>query len=269
MHSADLATALGSSNSIADGQRYYSQWDITVLFEGDRATRMGTTSARYRTASGAGVGTTFETAPHLIGDVNPVVTKSGGDTTVIFASKGIGFVFRSGRAVWVLIQEPLGAAGPPPAGAPSVNATTNSYLIVPGKSIGAIKLGMPKELVVKQLGGPERVEPTTLGQEYIYERLSLTVAFEFDNVTGIRTWDSAMRTAEGLGVGSGWPSVAGAFGNPQKSDDYSVYYYTRGILFRYDVYISSTWSVFVDASGRLKEDGRTPVVTHVEVFEPQ
>jgi hypothetical protein len=96
---AAAASALGPSDAIAPSRRLYPRYGLIVDFDGGVAVRIGTTSMKYRTAAGAGVGTAAQDAPRLIGDDNSVTTTSGQDTAVVYAFRGVGFLFRAGRAV--------------------------------------------------------------------------------------------------------------------------------------------------------------------------
>jgi hypothetical protein len=102
--------ALGPSMSIGRARRLYPRYGLVLESDGGVAARIVTTSVRYRTRAGAGVGTSAQDAARLIGDENSVTTASGRDTTVVYAFQGVGFVFREGRAVetFVLASIPFG-----------------------------------------------------------------------------------------------------------------------------------------------------------------
>lgn len=134
MHPAELSAVLGSSTRAPNGQRYYPRWGLTVAFDGETAFKIGTAGARYRTAGGAGIGATIDAVPRQLGDVNSVATTSGVETTIRFAFRGIGFVFRGGRAVWVFIEEPIpfGPQVAPAPGAPAGPAFIPGGPAIPG-----------------------------------------------------------------------------------------------------------------------------------------
>lgn len=105
------ASALGQSVQLGSGRWMYPRFRLVLDFDAGVAVRISTTSAEYRTAAGAGVGTAAVDAARLVGDVNSVTTTSGENATVLYAFQGVGFVFRGGRAVeaFVTAAIPFGA----------------------------------------------------------------------------------------------------------------------------------------------------------------
>jgi hypothetical protein len=114
-----LASFLGSSTALGPTRRFYPQHGLVIDFQWGVAIRIATTTARYRTFAGAGVGTGAQDAARLVGDINEVTTLSRLDTTVWYEFQGIGFVFRGGRAVEAFVVEPVAFGTKPAApGAP-------------------------------------------------------------------------------------------------------------------------------------------------------
>lgn len=134
------ASALGPSVGLGADRWMYPRFNLVVDFKDGVAVRIATTSAKYRTEGGAGVGTAASDAARLINDVNSIATTSGEDTTILYAFQGVGLVFRGGRAVEAFVTAaisfggpkkneivPVNPAGPPipvPAGPPSNAGTT-------------------------------------------------------------------------------------------------------------------------------------------------
>src|SRR5579864_766713 len=132
---ADAAAAMGPSTALNARQRTYPRFDIVVTFDdGGNAAVISTTAGRYRTLRDAGVSTPAGDAARLVGDINSVRQTSGPDTTVWYAFQGIGFVFRSGRAVETFVVPaivPSLAPAPTPAAsapAPAARSTLTGML---------------------------------------------------------------------------------------------------------------------------------------------
>lgn len=73
-----------------------------------------------------------------------------------------------------------------------------SVLIVPGKSIGPIRLGMKTDEVQRLLGAPDSIGPTGVG---LYKRLALNLSSHNGVVTHIFALDDRYSTSEGVKVG--------------------------------------------------------------------
>jgi hypothetical protein len=275
-----LIKAWGAPSTFGNGVATYLKYGLAITFDGDiiNGAAVFGDAIKYITDKGVGLGDSvsrlyshYGAAPS-ISSFTPFWGGDGYPGTLHKYSfpqcaAQLGFVVDAFSKINAIVLVRSGSATPAPTAPTPIRSTS----IIPGTSIGSITLGMTKASIVDELGRPDRVDPSGFGEEYVYERRSLTVGFSIGKVSGIRTWDRAMRTPDGIGVGTGWPSVAGAFGKPQKSDGNTVYYYTRGVLFRYDVNFgtcATCWSLYVEPDGRLK-DGRIPLVTHVEIFEPK
>ena len=148
---------------------------------------------------------------------------------------------------------------------------------------------MSKKQIKGFWGEPDRVE--TEGRDrYIYDRFSTTVAFSWsDAVETIRTWNGAMRTKDGLGVGSSWSDVRRVFGPPQDTEtrhetiledlrkrigfippgwEYTVFveelYHTRGISFIFRRKVR-----YLGQAEPAVPIGSVEPVTHVTVDKPR
>ncbi|MDR5682580.1 MAG: hypothetical protein QN163_00935 [Armatimonadota bacterium] len=100
-------------------------------------------------------------------------------------------------------------------------ATPTSLLIVPGRSVGPIVLGMRMTQVFQVLGPPEGREPGDQTIKFFWPRRGLTVRVDRDGrVDAIFVESPAYRTARGVGVGSTRDEVVGAYGPaPQAQED--------------------------------------------------
>ncbi|HTD46514.1 MAG TPA: hypothetical protein VK881_04525, partial [bacterium] len=98
---------LGQPSASHGGRMYFSRFGLTVVFEKGVAVQIKTTSKMFRTNAGAGIGVSPSGATRLIGDENTVRTTSGAYRTVTYPFQGIGFVFRGGHAVAVLVEPRL------------------------------------------------------------------------------------------------------------------------------------------------------------------
>ena len=128
---AAAAAALGRSVAQGPSRRVYPRFGLILDFDSGVAVRIATTSAKYRTIAGAGVGTTAADAARLIGDINSVTTTSGPVTTTVYAFQGVGFTFRAGRAVQTFVVAPV-PFGPPKNSSIVPVAPAGPPLYVPG-----------------------------------------------------------------------------------------------------------------------------------------
>lgn len=131
MTASAAASAMGRSASQGGTRRVYPRVGLVVEFDSGIAVRIATTSPKFRTIAGAGVGTAATDAPRLIGDVNSVTTRSGQDTTVVYAFQGVGFVFRAGRAIETFVVAPI-PFGPQASAPSSVASPGGPPILVPG-----------------------------------------------------------------------------------------------------------------------------------------
>lgn len=127
----EAEAALGPAVVEGPVRRVYPRAGVAVDFDAGVAVRIWTAAPRYRTAAGAGVGIADTDAARLVGDDNSTMTISGHDTTVAYIFRGIGFVFRSGRAIEAFVEEPIALSPPPPsAAAPATPGAPP--IVVPG-----------------------------------------------------------------------------------------------------------------------------------------
>lgn len=155
MSREDVIRILGQPSSPLTETGAFPDWDLTVTFRDGVAVRVGTTSSRYRTASGAGVGMRIDDAIRLVADRALDISASNGDMNVLYRMAGIGFVFYRGVAVEVVVVDP----GAPPslafAPAPPVTALPKTLTLV----LGPAPAAPPAPSLQKPLGVPARARP--------------------------------------------------------------------------------------------------------------
>ncbi len=100
------------------------------------------------------------------------------------------------------------------------SATAANLLIVPGKSIGLIRLGDSPARVRQVWGQPGKiVRPQTGYEMWQYDRILSTVHIQSNEVTQIQTSSPVFRTAHGIGPGSSREELLKAYGNPAWTDN--------------------------------------------------
>lgn len=123
-------------------------------------------------------------------------------------------------------------------------AAAAAFLIIPGASIGKIKLDMPKNEVINILGKPTeilrgtyynygpKITQTFASPSYDPDLWSLIISFANEKVSDIRTADKKYHTAEGIGPESSVVDLEKVFGNKMRKEvEGSVNYYSNGIAF--------------------------------------
>jgi len=264
---------------------------LAIWFRDNRVNRIRTTNPVHKTLSGFGPGQRNWVAARdslCQGGSSTASTARGFEVKCPFSGVILEVVADTLAAISVVQAERLAGAEQTPAPEPSIIPPGNT-LIVPGQSIGAIFLRMSKKQIKGFWGEPDRVE--TEGRDrYIYDRFSTTVAFSWsDAVETIRTWNGAMRTKDGLGVGSSWSDVRRVFGPPQDTEtrhetiledlrkrigfippgwEYTVFveelYHTRGISFIFRRKVR-----YLGQAEPAVPIGSVEPVTHVTVDKPR
>ncbi len=115
---------------------------------------------------------------------------------------------------------------------PSARGETSSTLIIPGKAIGAVHLGMPVRQVSAILG----VAAQGQGGQLRFPRWKIAVGFVQGAASEVWTGSGAFRTQYGVGVGATRAEVSRAVGDLNNvvtptNDAVKVYYPLQGIGF--------------------------------------
>jgi hypothetical protein len=128
-----------------------------------------------------------------------------------------------------------------PAAQPSTAAQTDRFLVVPGRSAGAIGIGMKLDAVQRIFGNPSTTDLTGSTQWYQWQApqnqmASIAVETAQNTVVLISlAHDPRYRTSEGLGDGNTLDEVRRVFGAPSsvmRLAGYSIVQYrTKGIGF--------------------------------------
>jgi hypothetical protein len=124
----------------------------------------------------------------------------------------------------------LAAAGLPTG--PARADVAPSVMIVPGQSIGPVRLGMSARDVTSVLGNPV---PSS-GGEVKFPRVAVTVTLEDGDVVRVSTTNPLFRTPRGAGVGSDVDDSARLIGDPNQSvslngTDTTIVYPFQGVGF--------------------------------------
>jgi len=126
-------------------------------------------------------------------------------------------------------------------------------LIVPGRRIGPISLGMGMDEVVGKLGKPDLniaggqyPGGAHYGPEFRYWSLNLAIVFDASaapavvSVQNVKWRDAALlavfKTADGVGIGSTSFEVKRVFGTPSQDASEVMWYRSRGVFFEFTGY---------------------------------
>ncbi|MDR7419244.1 MAG: DUF4352 domain-containing protein [Armatimonadota bacterium] len=108
-----------------------------------------------------------------------------------------------------------------PATDPILAAPAEAGVIVPGQSLGLLRLGAPVGLVYQMpgWGQPDRVHASGSISYMYYGRQGVTVAVRDSAVVLILTTSERFRTDKGVAVGQATSAVSGAYGAPAVGGD--------------------------------------------------
>lgn len=114
-----------------------------------------------------------------------------------------------------------------------IAAPAEPWLIVPGQSLGALRLGIPVR-VLRQTAGwgqPDRTHIAGSIAYLSYDRQGATVATRDDAVVMLLTTSERYRTERGVAVGQVVSAATGAYGAPSAAGDERVFWYdSLGLL---------------------------------------
>ena len=111
-------------------------------------------------------------------------------------------------------------------------APLEPWLIVPGQSLGALRLGIPAR-VLQQTSGwgqPDRTHIAGSITYMSYDRQGVTVAARDDAVVMLLTTNERYRTERGVAVGQAVSAVTGAYGTTAAGDERVLWYDSLGLL---------------------------------------
>jgi hypothetical protein len=176
---------------------------------------------------------------------------------------------------WILFAASIGVmmsslgAGLTPQSIHAQTAADPKHLVVPGRSVGDVRLGMSLD-DVKGVWGEPSYTPFYHGMQWYYfgargpdtKKLCDTgVAVRNGKVSAARSFDPAYRTADGLGVGSTLPDLTRVHGNPNVQ--MSQVYVFNNVIRVNDLYVE--WSM-VGLSAHINKN--TGHVAFIDVDTP-
>jgi hypothetical protein len=149
---------------------------------------------------------------------------------------------------WTLLLVFVGALGVVEASDTPTPPRSSGWAVMPGSSIGPVRLGMTKPEVVAVLGEPDRIPDGSEDAWWSYDRDGLAVVFALDippepfvvDLQGgsiahpVEREKFRARTPNGVGIGSSRDEVVAAFGkaDPHEIEDGDLIFSNAGILFR-------------------------------------
>jgi len=119
---------------------------------------------------------------------------------------------------------------------PALAAPGNQFLVVPGRSLGPVAIGMRLEAVERLLGRPSKVDPTGRTQWYEWKspdnRLRSIAVETLQNTVVLISLahDPRYRTSQGLGDGTALSQVERVLGRPSsviRLGGFSIVQYRR------------------------------------------
>lgn len=118
---------------------------------------------------------------------------------------------------------------------PSAGATSpDAWLIVPGQSLGVLRLGLPVQALFQTpgWGKPDRTHVAGSLTYMFYDRYRVVVGARDDVVVLLMTTNDRFRTERGLAVGHPVSAASAAYGQPaaQGGDDRVLWFDTIGLL---------------------------------------
>lgn len=220
----DFAVPLGkptrvqtSGSDASTKQVYFPGLALLVNREGNLIgiTLMG---PEHRTSEGLGVGSPEAAVEQTYG--KGLVRGEGNRT---YASRGIGFVFRGGKAAYVLIFKPEGA---------QPVALLGDRLLIGGQRAGDLRLGMPLSAIQQAWGAPASQRPTAAGQLVDYKQAhGVCFVVAGGKVQAILVTTGDFISGKGIGVGSHLAAVEKVLGPSQDRKKDAIYYPKKGVGF--------------------------------------
>jgi len=123
----------------------------------------------------------------------------------------------------------LGAAASPTTAAAPL---TDPWLIVPGQSLGLLRLGSPMRVVSQTPGWAQSDRTHVVGTiSYLtYNRHGVTIAVRDETAAMMLTTNERFRTERGVGVGKAASTVSAAYGASGSGDDRTLWYDGMGMV---------------------------------------
>jgi hypothetical protein len=144
-------------------------------------------------------------------------------------------VHRLGSALLLLtlsfVSVPARLAAAPTA-TPAPAPLTDPWLIVPGQSMGLLRLGSPMRVVSQTPGwaAPDRTHIVGTISYLTYNRHGVTIAVRDETAVMMLTTNERFRTERGVAVGKASSTVAAAYGASGSGDDRTAWYDAIGMV---------------------------------------
>lgn len=120
------------------------------------------------------------------------------------------------------------------APAPTAAAPSDAWLVVPGQSLGALRLGVPTRTLYQTAGWgqPDRTHGAGSVSYLYYDRQRAAAGVRDDQVVLILTTNDRYRTERGVGVGQPSSTAVAAYGAPSSGggDERVLWYDTIGLV---------------------------------------
>lgn len=140
-----------------------------------------------------------------------------------------------------------GCASTPPLPKPPAQPHYNDYLVVPGKRVGSVSIGMTSKQLLDAMGSPISTYHYTDGANYTYSgNFNVVVDADTQQVWRVSVGNGSYRTENGLAPGQTDLEMHAILGNPSSTtnvgnDDYPEYLncYKQGLA----VYINARGTI--------------------------
>lgn len=111
-------------------------------------------------------------------------------------------------------------------------APSDAWLIIPGQSLGTLRLGTPLRALQQATGwgAPERTHTTGSIAYLSYDRQRVTVGVRDDQLALLLTTHERYRTERGIGVGQPAAAAVAAYGAPSGGDERTLWYDALGLV---------------------------------------
>ncbi len=132
----------------------------------------------------------------------------------------------------ILCSSGLGPVGAAPTPTPIPAPLTDPWLIVPGQSLGLLRLGSPMRVVSQTAGWTQSDRTHIVGTiSYLtYNRHGVTIAVRDETAVMMLTTNERFRTERGVAVGKTASTVSAAYGASGGGDDRTLWYDGMGMV---------------------------------------
>lgn len=200
---------------------YYKKFGMYFFVRRDVVNGIQVESPLFSTTEGIHVGSVREDVLRAYG-----VPQSLRSEDVIYPEFGLGFNFRQGRVVRILVVD-----------REERDLASGDRRIVPGVRVGGIQIGQSVEFVLRQWKNPSRQAPFPNKAGYrlwSYPKKGVVIVESSGRVDGIWIFSPEFHTAGDIHVGSRRGEVVRAYGTPRTREDNLESYPDSGVGFFYE-----------------------------------